>query len=386
MTKTSATSLDPRVIPIQLESWSMPLRPPSDSSDNIEGVVATDAFARPLRDVRISLIDQCNFRCSYCMPKSVFGKDYQFLPKSELLTVAEIVRVAQAFVTLGVRKVRLTGGEPLLRKELPEVVAGLSRMRASDGEEIDIAITTNGSLLAKKAAALRRAGLKRVTVSLDALDDQVFQRMNDVGFPVADVLAGIDEAILQGLGPVKVNMVVKRGENDCQVLPMAEYFRNHYGSSVSLRFIEFMDVGHSNDWRMDKVVPSRVLARRLHESFPIETVEAVKTGETAERWRYLDGRGEVGFISSVTQPFCGDCCRARLSADGRLFTCLFAQAGYDLRARLRATARGASGSNDDLEGSIRSVWSMRRDRYSEHRSVQTREKRGKRVEMHYIGG
>lgn len=385
MTKTPAAALATRVVPIRLELRSLSSIPKSVNFDRTKEA-ATDLFGRPLRDLRISVIDQCNFRCSYCMPKSVFGKDYKFLPKSDLLSVAEIGRLAEVFVALGVRKFRLTGGEPLLRKELPEIIEALSKLRANNGEEIDIALTTNGSLLAKKASALQQSGLKRVTVSLDAIDDQVFQRMNDVGYPVADVLKGIDEAILQGLGPIKVNMVVKRGDNDCQMLPMAEYFRSQYGDSVSLRFIEFMDVGHSNDWKLDKVVPSREIVQRLQERFPIEPIESARVGETAERWRYLDGLGEVGFISSVTQPFCGDCCRARISADGRLFTCLFAQDGYDLRDQLRASVSRSSALNGDLEDEIRSIWFMRRDKYSEFRSARTREQRANRVEMHYIGG
>jgi len=388
MNRTTAIAPRTRVVPIVLEPRSLSLVPRLAGPEGVDGA-AIDAVNRPLKDLRISVIDQCNFRCSYCMPSSVFGKDYKFLQKSNLLSVAEIGRVATAFVNLGVRKIRLTGGEPLLRKELPDIIELLAKLRGTDGDEVDIALTTNGSLLAKKAFALRRSGLKRVTVSLDALDDRVFQAMNDVGFPVADVLAGIDEAIRWGFGPVKVNMVVKRGENDSQVIAMAEYFRDHYGSLAVLRFIEFMDVGHSNDWRMDRVISSRELVRRLQEKFPIEPVESIQVGETAERWRYLDGRGEVGFISSVTQPFCGNCCRARLSADGKIFTCLFAQSGYDLRSRLRAAASVANEQNTDDESlldHIRGIWSIRSDRYSESRSGQTWKDRSDRVEMHYIGG
>lgn len=377
-----------RVVPILPEARPLLLVPATESQEGVVGPIV-DAFARPLKDLRISVIDQCNFRCSYCMPSSVFGKGYKFLPRNSLLSVAEVGRVAGAFVRLGVRKIRLTGGEPLLRKELPDIIESLSSLRSCDAEAVDIAMTTNGSLLAKKALELRQSGLKRVTVSLDALDDDVFRAMNDVDFPVADVLAGIDAAIRVGLGPIKVNMVVKRGTNDDQVVPMAKHFRDHYGALVSLRFIEYMDVGHSNDWKMDGVVPSRELARRLQEQFSIEPMDPTEVGETAERWRYLDGRGEVGFISSVTQPFCGDCCRARLSADGKVYTCLFGRAGYDLRDHLRSqlSGMGESGAGDEyLMACIRALWSIRDDRYSESRSRRPRSDRSDRVEMHYIGG
>lgn len=384
---TTELARAPRVVPILPDSGSSSLVPRSFEND--AGAAVGDAFGRPLKDLRISVIDQCNFRCAYCMPSSVFGKDHQFLPRSSLLSVEEICRVATAFVKLGVSKIRLTGGEPLLRRELPDIIGRLASLRTTDGGEVDIALTTNGSLLARKALALRQSGLKRVTVSLDALDDRVFQAMNDVGFPVAEVLAGIDEAIRVGLGPVKVNMVVKHGSNDDQVVPMAAYFRDRYGPRVSLRFIEYMDVGHSNDWRMDGVVPSRELAQRLQGRFPIEPIEPTRAGETAERWRYLDGRGEVGFISSVTQPFCGDCCRARLSAEGKIYTCLFARSGYDLRTHLRERTTPASEADtgdDELVARIRGIWSIRGDRYSESRSGRTRDDRSDRVEMHYIGG
>ncbi|HSV72097.1 MAG TPA: GTP 3',8-cyclase MoaA [Methylibium sp.] len=385
---TAAATPRSRVVPILPEVSPLLVVPPIKSQQGVVGAVV-DEFTRPLKDLRISVIDQCNFRCSYCMPSSVFGKDYNFLSRNSLLSVAEIGRVASAFVRLGVRKIRLTGGEPLLRKELPDIIESLSSLRGGDAEVVDIAMTTNGSLLDRKALALRQAGLKRVTVSLDALDDDVFRAMNDVGFPVANVLAGIDAAVRAGLGPIKVNMVVKRGINDDQVVPMAKHFRDHYGALVSLRFIEYMDVGHSNDWKMDGVVPSQELARRLHEQFAIEPMNQAEVGETAERWRYLDGRGEVGFISSVTQPFCGDCCRARLSADGKVYTCLFGRAGYDLRDHLRSqlSLTGESGAGDEyLMARIRGIWSIRDDRYSESRSRRPRNDRSDRVEMHYIGG
>lgn len=353
------------------------------------GSLAVDGLKRPLRDLRISVIDQCNFRCSYCMPKETFGKNYRFLPKDDLLSIEEIESTARAFVALGVRKIRLTGGEPLLRKDLHHVIEALTRVRPPSGDDIDLALTTNGSLLARKARVLRQSGLRRVTVSLDALDDTVFQAMNDVAFPVKDVLSGIDHALAEGLGPVKVNMVVKRGENDDQAVPMARYFRDRYGPSVSLRFIEFMDVGRSNHWVSGKVVPSRELVQRLHEQFALEPVSSGISGETAERWRYIDGRGEVGFVSSVSQPFCGECNRARVSADGRLFTCLFADRGVDLRSILRGqvgSIRQASPGPQALERVIASVWNARMDRYSETRFTSAGRDRTARVEMHYIGG
>lgn len=385
---SAAVALRSRVVPILPETRQLLHVPAKESQEGVVGPVV-DSFARPLKDLRISVIDQCNFRCSYCMPSSVFGKDYKFLSRNSLLSVAEIGRVASAFVRLGVRKIRLTGGEPLLRKELPDIIESLSSLHSADAEVVDIAMTTNGSLLARKALELRQVGLKRVTVSLDALEDDVFRAMNDVGFPVADVLAGIDAAVHAGLGPIKVNMVVKRGINDNQVVPMAKHFREHYGALVSLRFIEYMDVGHSNDWNMDGVVPSEELARRLKEQFSIEPMHPTEVGETAERWRYLDGRGEIGFISSVTHPFCGDCCRARLSADGKVYTCLFGRAGYDLRDHLRSQSiltRETGAGDEYLMARIRAIWSTRDDRYSESRSRRPRNDRSDRVEMHYIGG
>ncbi len=342
-----------------------------------------DALGRPLRDLRISVTDRCNFRCSYCMPKEVFDRDYAFLPQSSLLSFEEIARLAKVFVGHGVQKIRLTGGEPLLRKHLETLVAMLAKLNTTDGRPLDLTLTTNGALLARKAQALHDAGLRRVTVSLDALDDAIFRRMNDVDFPVADVLAGIDAALAAGLGPVKVNMVVKRGTNDGEIVPMARHFREHYGNSVVLRFIEYMDVGNSNGWRMDHVVPSSELIERLGASFGLEPLDAQTAGETAQRWRYVDGGGEIGVISSVTQAFCRDCNRARLSTEGRLYLCLFASHGHDLRHLVRE----AAASDDELSGAIAGIWAGRTDRYSELRGRGVAQASGERkVEMHYIGG
>jgi GTP 3',8-cyclase len=345
--------------------------------------LVSDRLGRPLRDLRISVTDRCNFRCSYCMPKEVFGRDYAFLPQSSLLSFEEITRLAKVFVAHGVEKIRLTGGEPLLRKHLEVLVGMLSDLRTPEGQPLDLTLTTNGSLLVKKAQALADAGLKRITVSLDGLDDATFRRMNDVDFPVADVLAGIDAAVAAGLGPVKVNMVVKRGTNDGEIVPMARWFREHYGGAVVLRFIEYMDVGETNGWRMDHVLPSAELIDRLNAAFPVAPIDAQYRGETAERWRYLDGGGEVGVISSVTQAFCRDCNRARLSTEGRLYLCLFAHEGHDLRHLLRE----APASDEQLATVIGQIWAGRDDRYSELRSRGVAIPGGDRkVEMHYIGG
>ena len=299
------------------------------------GSLLADRLGRPLRDLRISVTDRCNFRCSYCMPKDVFDKDYKFLPHSSLLSFEEITRAARLFVAHGVVKLRLTGGEPLLRKHVEALIAQLATLRTPQGDALDITLTTNGSLLERKAQALADAGLKRVTVSLDALDDGIFRRMNDVDFPVADVLRGIDAALKAGLAPIKVNMVVKRGTNDHEIVPLARHVRDAYGPGVILRFIEYMDVGATNGWCMDEVLPSAEVVQRLSQVFPLEPLQPNATGETAERWRYLDGGGEIGVISSVTQAFCRDCNRARLSTEGKLFLCLFASRGHDLRALLR---------------------------------------------------
>jgi GTP 3',8-cyclase len=342
----------------------------------------SDALGRPLRDLRISVTDRCNFRCSYCMPKEVFDKRYTFLPHDQLLSFEEITRLAGLFAAHGVRKLRLTGGEPLLRKHLEVLVEMLSALRTPDGEPLDLTLTTNGSLLTRKARSLRAAGLKRLTVSLDALDDAIFQRMNDVGFPVAEVLAGIDAALEAGFGPIKVNMVVKRGVNDHEILPMARHFRDRYGAHAVLRFIEFMDVGATNGWRMDDVVPSSEVLRRLQAEWPLATLDASTPGETAERWAYADGRGEVGLISSVTQAFCHDCNRARLSTEGQLFLCLFGTRGHDLRSLLRGGA-----SDAEIASAIGHIWTARDDRYSELRGSGQAPGHGeRRVEMHYIGG
>jgi cyclic pyranopterin phosphate synthase len=344
-----------------------------------EGALA-DRLGRPLRDLRISVTDRCNFRCSYCMPKEVFDKSHAFLPHSALLSFEEITRTARAFVAHGVRKLRLTGGEPLLRKNLEALIEMLAVLRTPEGQPLDITLTTNGSLLARKARALKDAGLQRVTVSLDALDDAIFRRMNDVEFPVADVLHGIEQAQAVGLSPIKVNMVVKRGTNDQEVLPMARHFRH---SGIVLRFIEYMDVGATNGWRMDEVLPSAQLIDTLQQTYALQAIDPQVEGETAERWRYVDGGGEVGVISSVTQAFCRDCNRARLSTEGKLFLCLFASAGHDLRALLRGGA-----SDAQLGAALAGIWGQRSDRYSELRGAAgaSTPQGTRRVEMHYIGG
>jgi cyclic pyranopterin phosphate synthase len=329
-----------------------------------------DARGRAMHDLRISVTDRCNFRCVYCMPKDVFGRDYPFLPHRDLLTFEEIVRVARIFVDLGVRKIRLTGGEPLLRKNLEQLIERLAVLPG-----VDLTLTTNGALLARKARALRDAGLQRVTVSLDALDDATFRAMNDVDFPVARVLEGIDAAAAAGL-PVKVNAVVKRGVNDEGVVDMARHFRE---TGHTLRFIEYMDVGTTNGWRLDDVVPASEIVERVDAVFPLEPVEPAYRGEVAQRWRYRDGAGELGVIASVTQPFCGDCTRARISAEGKLYTCLFAIRGTDLRALVRSGA-----TDEELGDAIASVWTRRADRYSEIRTGRTASL--PRIEMSYIGG
>jgi cyclic pyranopterin phosphate synthase len=339
-----------------------------------------DALGRPLHDLRISITDRCNFRCVYCMPKEVFDKDYAYLPHDALLTFEEITRIARLFVAHGVEKIRLTGGEPLLRKHVERLIAMLREIQTQSGKPLDLTLTTNGSLLARKAQALKDAGLDRVTVSLDALDDATFKQMNDVDFAVSDVLQGIDAAHAAGLGPVKVNMVVKRGLNEQEILPMARHFK---GSPAILRFIEFMDVGASNGWKMDDVIPSEEVIRRISAEMPLEPIGANYPGETAQRWRYQDGSGEVGVISSVTQAFCKDCSRARLSTEGKLYTCLFATRGHDLRALLREGR-----SDQDITSAIAHLWHARADRYSETRTAATASLRNgeKKVEMSYIGG
>jgi cyclic pyranopterin phosphate synthase len=330
---------------------------------------ALDTFGRPLRDLRISVTDRCNFRCVYCMPKEVYGRDHRFLERRELLSFEEITRVARTFVSAGVKKIRITGGEPLVRRDLERLIAQLADL------DVDLTLTTNGSLLPQKAQALADAGLRRITVSLDSLDDAIFRALNDVDFPVSRVLDGIDAASAAGL-PVKVNAVIKRGVNDDQVVPLAAFFRER---GHTLRFIEYMDVGHTNGWRLDDVVPAKEIVALLDDAYGVEPAEALYRGEVAQRWRYKDGSGEVGVIASVTQPFCGDCTRARLSAEGKLFTCLFAVRGHDLRALIRGGA-----SDEELEAAVRTVWAGRADRYSDLRSAATAGLN--KVEMSYIGG
>lgn len=331
----------------------------------------TDTFGRPLRDLRISVTDRCNFRCVYCMPKEVFGPDYRFLPREDLLTYEEIYRLARIFVAHGVKKVRLTGGEPLVRRDLEKLIEMLARLPV-----LDLTMTTNGSLLKQKAHILKEIGLTRVTVSLDALDNDVFTALNDVDFPVERVLEGIETAKDAELTPIKINMVVKRGVNEAGILPMARRFQ---GTECILRFIEYMDVGSTNGWRLDDVVPASEIIAKVNAEMPLEPIEPNYRGEVAKRWRYKDGSGEVGIIASVTQPFCGDCTRARLSAEGKLYTCLFANTGYDLRKLLRSGA-----SNAEISRVIASIWGNRDDRYSEIRSSETVGL--PRVEMSYIGG
>jgi cyclic pyranopterin phosphate synthase len=350
----------------------------------------SDKWGRPLRDLRISVTDRCNFRCSYCMPKEVFDKDHVYLPRSNFLSFEEITRIARVFVAHGVQKIRLTGGEPLLRKNIERLIEQLAKLRTPQGRPLDLTLTTNGSLLASKAQALKEAGLQRITISLDGLDDAVFRRMNDVDFPVADVLHGIDAAQRVGLGPIKVNIVIKRGINEQEILPMARHFK---GSGIVLRFIEYMDVGSTNGWRMDQVVPSAQVLAHLQTAFKLVPLQTNTPGETAQRWGYADANnqhdlsaGEVGLISSVTQAFCADCNRARLSTEGQLYLCLFASVGHDLRSLVRGQA-----SDTLLTSAIAQIWQGRGDRYSATRSQATlaaldAPNGPQRVEMSYIGG
>ncbi len=348
--------------------------------DNDSNMLIRDTLGRPIHDLRISVTDRCNFRCTYCMPREIYGRDFSFLPRSELLTFEEITRLAHVFVALGVRKIRLTGGEPLLRRDLPALVGMLAQI--NDVE--DITLTTNGSLLERQAQALADAGLRRISVSLDSLNEQTFARMNDVGFPVSAVLDGIAAADRAGLRPIKVNMVVRRGLNEQDVVPMARFFRER---GHILRFIEYMDVGHTNGWRLDEVVPAHEVIAAIDADMPLTELPATYSGEVANRWAYRDGGGEVGVIASVTQPFCRDCSRARLTADGQLYTCLFANTGHDLLGPLRAGA-----SDDDITTQISAVWGARGDRYSELRSQATTKALPilvidpDRVEMSRIGG
>ncbi|HET7364055.1 MAG TPA: GTP 3',8-cyclase MoaA [Burkholderiales bacterium] len=329
-----------------------------------------DTRGRAMRDLRISVTDRCNFRCVYCMPRETFGADHPFLPYSAILSFEEITRLARIFVGLGVQKIRLTGGEPLVRRQLHRLVAMLAELG------VEITLTTNGSLLARQARLLKQAGLQRVTVSLDSLDDATFRAMNDADFPVAKVIEAIDVAAAEGLAPVKINMVVKRGVNDHDIVRMAERWR---GTGHIVRYIEYMDVGSTNGWRMDDVIPAAEVVRRISARWPLEPLDANYAGEVAERWRYADGAGEIGVISSVTQAFCSTCTRMRLSTEGSLFTCLFAQSGHDLKALLRGGA-----SDDEIRNEIALVWQRRADRYSEIRTEQTAKQR--KVEMSYIGG
>jgi GTP 3',8-cyclase len=375
--------------------------------DNLKPVLANgllaDQLGRQLHDLRISVTDRCNFRCSYCMPKEVFDKNYPYLPHSSLLSFEEITRLARIFMSHGVRKIRLTGGEPLLRKNLEVLIEQLAALRTQDGEKLDLTLTTNGSLLAKKAVALKAAGLQRVTVSLDGLDDAVFRSMNDVDFPVADVLAGIEAARQVGLGldkngnfsGIKINMVVKRGTNADQILPMARHFR---GTGMVLRFIEYMDVGATNGWRMDDVLPSSEVIELIQSELPLVQLEPAQLGETAQRWGYADAQGkhdpslgEIGVISSVTQAFCSDCNRARLSTEGKLYLCLFASQGYDLRPLLRESNTDDIVKDSQITTALAHIWHGRNDRYSELRSSMPADTTSaadspKRVEMSYIGG
>ena len=381
---------NPRIVPLKdLRPGAMPA--PAVAFAGGSRLLATgqlaDTLGRNLRDLRISVTDRCNFRCNYCMPKETFDKDYPYLPHASLLSFEEITRIAQQFVAHGVQKIRLTGGEPLLRKNIERLIEQLAALRTVDGTPLDLTLTTNGSLLARKAKALKAAGLHRVTVSLDGLDDAVFRSMNDVDFPVADVLKGIQAAQDAGLGPIKVNMVVKRGTNDHEIIPMARHF---IGSGIVLRFIEYMDVGATNGWRMHDVLQSAEVIRLIQTELPLVALEAASPGETAQRWGYANAAGEhdtqageIGVISSVTQAFCKDCNRARLSTEGQLYLCLFADRGYDLRTLIRSGA-----PQEDLASAIGHIWSGRTDRYSELRSALPADAStgGRRVEMSYIGG
>lgn len=369
----SAPAVRPRVVPAGLPD---PAPAQNTSSPPVPTLPLRDTRARPLRDLRISVTDRCNFRCTYCMPREVFDQNHEFLPHAQLLTFEEITRFARVAVAAGVRKLRLTGGEPLLRKNIERLVEMLARLETPEGKPVQVALTTNGTLLRKKAQALRDAGLSRVTVSLDALDPVIFARMSDSTIQVADVLSGIDTAAAVGLAPVKVNMVVRKGVNDSQILPMADYFR-HTGHVV--RFIEFMDVGNTNGWNLAEVLTGRQILDRIHDRFPLKQLDAAYRGEVAARWGFADGAGEIGIITSVSQPFCGDCTRLRLSPEGRLFLCLFASRGHDIRTLLRSGATDAQ-----VLHQLAGVWSPRDDHYSELRGQAT--VMPDKIEMSYIGG
>jgi cyclic pyranopterin phosphate synthase len=348
----------------------IPIQPGYAPATDFEGKDLRDTRGRGMRDLRISVTDRCNFRCTYCMPREVFDSSYRFLPHEAILTFEEIARLARVFVSLGVQKIRLTGGEPLVRRDVHRLVALLKDL------DVELTLTTNGSLLAKHAHALKQAGLDRVTVSLDSLDDATFRAMNDADFPLARVLEGIQVAADAGLGPIKINMVVKRGVNDDGIVAMAERWR---GTGHIIRFIEYMDVGSTNGWRMDEVVPSAEVVERISERWPLEPIDRNYLGEVAERWRYVDGAGEIGVVSSVTRAFCSSCTRMRLSTEGGLYTCLFAHSGHDLKRLLRGGA-----SDEVLRNEIAAVWQRRADRYSEIRTAETAKTR--KVEMSYIGG
>jgi cyclic pyranopterin phosphate synthase len=367
-----------KVIPIRLDEGKG-LTPSIPGQLLATNASTKDTRGRPLRDLRISVTDRCNFRCTYCMPKEIFDKDYPYLSHDELLSFEEITRLTTIFASLGVEKIRLTGGEPLLRKNLEVLIEMLAKIRTTTDQPLDLTLTTNGSILRKKAVALKAAGLHRLTISLDGLNDDIFKKMNDVDFPVTDVLDGIAAAQEVGFTNLKVNMVVKKGTNDQEIIGMAKHFK---GSGVTLRFIEFMDVGSSNGWDMSQVLPSQEVADRIHTVFPIEAIEANYPGEVAQRWRYLDGSGEIGFISSVTQTFCHECTRARISTDGQLYLCLFANEGFDFKTLLR------SGRSDlEIANAIMSTWSGRNDHYSEIRGSNTvGSNSARKVEMSYIGG
>lgn len=369
-----------RSIPLVDLRKGLAMLPPGASAPGSE---VRDRRLRPLRDLRISVTDRCNFRCAYCMPREQF-EGHQFLPRPDVLSFEEITRSARLLTRIGVRKLRLTGGEPLLRRNLESLIEQLATLRTAEGEPVDLTLTTNASLLERKAAALHAAGLQRLTISLDALDDTLFRRMNDADFPVADVLRGIEAAQRAGLSRIKVNMVVQRGVNDSQILPLARHFR---GTGIELRFIEFMDVGHTNGWRMDQVLPTEELISRLAAEHPLEALPAETEGETAQRWRYTDGAGQIGTISSVTRAFCGGCNRIRLSTDGKLYLCLFAHQGYDLRGPLREAR-----DDDSIVQSLAALWAGRDDRYSELRggllpaTSDQPSSHASRIEMSYIGG
>jgi cyclic pyranopterin phosphate synthase len=362
MIKGSRNTMTQKVFPIRSTHAPAPA---------YDGQPLADTLGRNLRDLRISVTDRCNFRCVYCMPREMFDHDFKFVAHEEILSFEEIARLARLFAGLGVKKIRLTGGEPLVRRGLERLVAMLAQTPG-----LDLTLTTNGSLLAKQAAALAKAGLKRVTVSLDSLDEATFRAINDADCPVSKVIEGIEAAVAAGMAPVKINMVVKRGTNDGHVLAMAERWR---GTGHVVRFIEYMDVGTTNGWRMDDVVPSAQIVKMIGERYPLEPVDPDYRGEVAERWRYRDGAGEIGVISSVTQAFCRDCNRLRLSAEGSLYTCLFAQQGHDLKWLLRH-----GGSDAELANEIAAVWRARGDRYSEIRTTETAKAR--KIEMSYIGG